>query len=590
MSMASLVLAVPLGDRARLTAEQRSLFAGLAGLMESPERRHAAWMEAAWIDGDRSSLGARVAADPEAGLWLVFKGRIDNRRELLSGGSSPGNDAELALALYKRFGVAAFERILGPYACAVVEQRTRRVVMARDRSAGRWLCFHRRDDVLWIADRPAVLRGVTRNPSLDDETVRRFFQLQEPVPGATFFADVHEAPPGTVLVMDRDGETRETFPPLKVSDGVEDGRGWSDAAWEARFLSHLDAAVGRRMGLDHGPGESPAVLMSGGLDSTAIAALTAGRLEKPLTTVSWIFQATPEADERPYIDSVNRHLSSRPLAVDGDSAVPEPEMLRPSPDGPFEGPYRLLRRRTYERLASSRRVLFTGEMGDELLATGDRWLGSLLRRGRGGEALGEIGSVIRRCRGLRGTGLRGALRQCLRPAPAGKPDTLSPFSTWPCHLEAVEAAGYGLEIRRPFLDAALRAFVHSMPAHLIHRPGRPKRILRRALRNRLPAEVLQRSWSSTLLPLPRRFIQRHGPELWNSLLKTPQSRVFDHVDPAQLESLLRGRALCVERDGPLWVVVWRSLIFELWYRRNIDSMGSAADAPSTRLQVASAVA
>ena len=573
--MASMALAFQLDGCARLGMEQRSIFATVCDrLALRPERRRQSpWMEAAWVERSRSPLGVQVAEHPGAGLWVVFSGRLDNRDRLLAGSrlSSRADDATLVLELYLARGLHAFADLLGPFACVVVELRRRRVVMARDRSAGRWLCFHRQGDLLWIADEPAPLAAAVANPRLDDDTVRRFFELREPAPGATFFAEIQEAPAGTALAMDRAHVVREIYPALPA---VGDRR-WSDDDWELAYAYHLEQAVDRRM-----DGGSTAVLMSGGLDSTAVAAMAAGRSAGPLTTVSWIFESTPEADERPYIDDANRFLGCRALAVPADSAVPPPESLKPSPDGPFEGPYRLLRRATYERLAPGHRVLLTGEMGDEILADDAMWLASLLRQGRAAEAAQEIGRAVLQRRGIRGTGLRRALGAVLHAPELDEeeelPASTAPFTTWPCHLEAIEAERYGIEIRRPYLDAELRAFVAAVPAHLIHRPTSPKRIVRRAMRGRLPQHVLERSWCSTLLPLPRRFIRSYGPDLWHDLFRSPRSCVFDHVDRRRLESLLRGRALCDERDGPLWVVAWRSVVFELWYRHRRHFFGPAA--------------
>ena len=113
----------------------------------------------------------------------------------------------------------------------------------------------------------------------------------------------------------------------------------------------------------------PSVLMSGGLDSTSVAALAASQLGsgQRLHTISWIFDELPQADERTFIQPMIDHHDLDATLIRGDELWPlrDRSSWPSNPNMPFESAYRPLGRAVFGALrAKGHSVLLTGEMGD----------------------------------------------------------------------------------------------------------------------------------------------------------------------------------------------------------------------------------
>ena len=116
--------------------------------------------------------------------------------------------------------------------------------------------------------------------------------------------------------------------------------------------------------------------MSGGLDSTSIAAIGARQLAAAsgnhrMRAVSWVFDELRECDERVFIDAVTAECGLDALQVVGDNDWPlrHPEMMGCNPSTPEQNPYRELKQRAYrEAVAKGSRAVFSGATADAFSA------------------------------------------------------------------------------------------------------------------------------------------------------------------------------------------------------------------------------
>jgi asparagine synthase (glutamine-hydrolysing) len=555
--------------------------------------------------GERQPLAARGPEDGAA-VHLAFDGRLDNRAELLAEldvTPAAPSDAALALAAYRRWGEACFERFLGPFAVLFVDSGRRRVVCGRDPLGDRSLVYHLTPELFLCASEEGALLAHPAVPAdVDEETVARFFALAPARPGRTFFTGVSELPPGHLLSVPFDGgEARlEAWWHWRVG---EPERGVPDAEWAERFGATLRESVRCRL-RSIAP---PAALMSGGLDSTSVAALAARELaaggsEAPLATLSWVFDELPGSDEREFMAPVVEALGADPVWIRGDDAWPlrDRQSWPVALAAPYNGLYRRLRERAY-RAARTRgaSVVLTGECGDQLFFGGADWLRDLLADRRFGAALAGVAREL----ALSGRtdlprfGLRSALARArgrplaARPEPewltpkarelaggaawgrwegvAGVPrpeqraGLLDPRIAASIQVESSLAAAEGIEVRRPYRDRRLVELALALPAHQLYRPGWIKWATREAMRGLLPEPVRLRRRRSSLAPLTRRGLVEREAATVRSLLDAPGARWPEYVRKEWLAELFPVR-LAAGIDGPAALAAWQCISLELW--------------------------
>ena len=543
-------------------------------------------------------IGCRQPVERAGGaLSVLFDGRIDNRRELLQKLGLPGRttDAEVVLNGYVLWGEGLFERLLGPFAIAVHERFGSRTVCARDAMGERSLFYSRTPRVLVIASEETALLShpeVSSDP--DEESVARHFALAAPRGGSTFYAAVRELKPGVVLRFDAQGESERRFwtppeAPLRYRRVEE---------YAEHFGELLESSVACRMR----SAAPAAVLMSGGLDSSSLAAVAARGLAKAepparLPVISWIFDELESCDERPYMDAMVRAHDLRPVRILCDDAWP----LRfgaaswpRDPNTPLNNPYRLLLDRAYRATGEQGgRVLLTGWFGDLLYGGIGEWWADLVRDGRLGEACVELirswrggdsrnrslrplrsalAAWTRRWRPLRRPGLdrhpwlTTAARQRLngrREAPDRAGRLLTGSHQWYAKAEARAAAQFQVDVRHPFWDRRLVEFALAVPRFVLFRPGREKHVLREALADDLPLLVRDRRAQSSLAELFRRGIMEREVGEMEAVLENRAASWRRYVSPDWLWALLHDRTRS-DLDGPESVIAWTCLSWELW--------------------------
>jgi len=528
--------------------------------------------------------------DPSGRFALLFDGRLDNREELGAGAGE--SDAAVALRLLAQ-GWEALDRLFGPWALLLLDLKKREAHLARDPTGERMLCWHATPARILIASEPAVLLMDTHVPrDLDESTLAAFFAVREPEPDATFFRAVKQVPAGFQVTLSARGERRSSFwhPDLTLLRG-------SEADSVERFRELLGTAVRAQLRAT-GPA---AVLMSGGLDSTSVAAHAARRGK--VRAVSWRFRELTGADESAFAQAMMTAAGLEPVWVEGDGCWPLRTIEGIDPSLPFENPYRDLHAAAFSAAAAGgSRALLTGHFSDEMYHGVDAWwLRDALARGdwpaasRGlrdelrwrsrpdvwtpglRRALGVLllGSAWERLRSLRTPDwLTPSAREALqyRPAPPGRhPEQaetlLSPFALMGIAVEMRRARQQGVELRFPFRDRRLIELALRLPADHLARPGWRKRLVWVAADGYLPDAVRLRRQMSNLGPLFARSIGRGGEREHDvrRLLFGPGPQLWRRwVEPALLE-----RFLDTARTGGSGVptlVFWQCLAAELWAR------------------------
>ena len=240
--------------------------------------------------GDRSALLMRLLSSPE--FQMV-------RTTWKDGSSLEGDghvfrsrcDTEVLPHLYERYGDDLAARLRGKFGLAVWDGRRRRAVLARDPVGVKPLYFARREDVVVFASELKSLLGSGFiEPELDYEAIETYLTLGYiPAPRSPLVG-VSKLLPGHALIVDGNGYRVEQYWRYPQPQ-PEHGRSIDE--WSEELLAELDESVRLRLMSDVPLG----VMLSGGLDSSLVAALMAQHLSEPVKTFSVGFRDAGEVNE-----------------------------------------------------------------------------------------------------------------------------------------------------------------------------------------------------------------------------------------------------------------------------------------------------
>lgn len=348
-------------------------------------------------------LRRRVPADgwdrqplerPADGPVLVADVVLDNRSELADRLGMPDRpdlpDAELVLAAYERWGTDCPRRLVGDFAFAVVDRRRGGVFLARDHLGTRPLHVHTQPGRLGFATTALALTGLA-GVGHDLDLHRAVEMLAIALASQrSWVAGVRPLPPATALWADPAGI--RTWRYWQLEPDRRDTERPPEEQVEA-LRAAFDTAVGARLRRTGAVGVS----LSGGLDSTSVAATAAARLDpEPVYTYTsvpppgWAGRShgTTEPDERYLVEDLAAAYGNlRPTYVDvrGTSFFDEYDEVFAAGGTPPRNPCNLTWIFATHRRAAADGVStwLTGSAGNLYFSPDDpRWLVDLLRAGR----------------------------------------------------------------------------------------------------------------------------------------------------------------------------------------------------------------
>ncbi len=367
--------------------------------------------QAVWCDGPTAfghtllstGRGASLDRQPltlDGQTWIVADARVDARRELVTALGSDealgsASDAELILRAYAKWGDACATRLVGDYAFAIWDSRGQRLFCARDHMGVKPLFYVYRGGWLLVSNALSCLRAHPAvSGCLDDLAIADFllFGFSQD-PAATAFRDIRRVPAAHTLSCSAAELRLRRYWTMPIDEPIyyPDDRDYLE-----RFGELLRTAVSDRLRT-----ERVGVLMSGGIDSTALAATAASLLSSP--TVPGPVRAFTCVHES-LIRDADRDYAA--LAADGigipihyyvtdqmpgwphAAAANSPEPLSTVSDWQPE-------RRCYSEMARHSPVAFYGEGPDNALLY--EWrphLAHLWRQRRWGRMLADVGKHL----------------------------------------------------------------------------------------------------------------------------------------------------------------------------------------------------
>jgi asparagine synthase (glutamine-hydrolysing) len=256
------------------------------------------------------STGHQPISNEDGTLWIVFNGEIYNhlalRHRLQSLGHrySTNSDTETIIHAYEEYGRDCVKHLRGMFAFAIWDTKSHRLFVARDRLGIKPLYYRLTEESFLFGSEIKVIlahpgvHGEFNRDGLPEYLAFGYLSGED-----TFYRCIRKLMPGhTLELYDNGGLLIEQYWDLTLG-GESSTRSLRDYVDEYRSL--LERAVGSYMMSDVPLG----VFLSGGLDSSAVAALMTKHRGAPVDTFS-VGYPEQSYSELPYARTVAKHLNS----------------------------------------------------------------------------------------------------------------------------------------------------------------------------------------------------------------------------------------------------------------------------------------
>ena len=562
------------------------------------------------------SLGHQPMTSESGDLWIIYNGEIFNhssiRQQLEAQGHSYQThcDTETILHAYEQYGAASPTHFRGMFAYAIWDRKSRRLFCARDRLGIKpFYYFWNGQEFVFASEIKALLQHPAVSAQLDESLLAEHLAFGYSNSERTLFRGIHKLMPGHTLTLDAKGMlTNDGYwdVPARASDAPDR----SEEDWLAECRQRLEETVRMRLMSDVPLG----MFLSGGIDSSLIAALMKGMVSGPVKSFAVGYQ---EADfsELSYARQVASTIGTEhhevQLGLD-DFFNTLPKMIWHE-DEPITWPSSVALYFVSKLASEQVKVVLTGEGSDELFAGYGRYRFYLLNQRFLGawnllpEALRRVireqvsdarllSASARRKLGHTFVGLGGELESLYLDnfysafsedgrARLGHPQTAHEDYLRYWHAAAgrsqldqllyadqktylVEllmkqdqmSMATSIESRVPFLDHLFVEFAARVPVRWKLHGATGKYLIKRVAEQYLPREIVHRKKMGFPTPL-RRWL--HDPRLQPVLdgMTAPGGFLASVLDIAEVRAILErhrsGKWDCTDR-------LWRLLNLYLW--------------------------
>jgi asparagine synthase (glutamine-hydrolysing) len=569
--------------------------------------------------------GQQPLCNEDQSVWVVFNGEIYNFKELridlLDKGHrfKTASDTEVIVHLYEEYGEAFISKLSGMFSFGLWDGKAKRLILVRDRLGIKPLYYTITPNALLFASEiKAILAEGSINAEVEPTIIDRFLTYYY-VPGnQTLFKGISKLEPGHYAVVENGGVTVKQYWDLSFAS-IRNSGNVKECADELEQL--LKDTVRAYMISDVPVG----VLLSGGVDSTAMLSFAAEETDKQISTFTVGFEGADCVDERPYARLAAERYGTRHYETTVSSAefltfLPKYvfHMEEPVCEPPAIALYYV------SKLAREHvTVLLSGEGGDEVFAGYPNyrnltWL-ERIKRGIGpmarptSKVVSGLGRLAGSGRMTRYAGCLAApldqyyysrtsgpetffnlqksrlytqeFQESLRTSDPRQPSndffdvaaymgTLSKMlyvdtKTWLPDDLLIKAdkitMANSLELRVPLLDHLVVEFGASLSDSLKVNGLTTKYVLKKALERRVPAEIIKRKKAGFPVPYAS-WLKNEHKEVMRSVLLDSKSLGRGYFSKPMIEKLLTDN----EATGEDAKEVFSLATLEVWHRIFID--------------------
>ncbi len=561
--------------------------------------------------------GHQPIHNEDESIWTVLNGEIYNFKNLREDLEKKGHrfytksDTEVIVHLYEDYGTDCVGYLRGMFAFAIWDDRKKELFLVRDRMGQKPLVYTLFNNSLIFA---SEIKSILINPEVEKEVnleaLHHYLTYQYIPAPLTMFSGIKKLPPASTLICSADGEIKiERYWKLNYKNKLE----LSEPEYCERILELLRETVQLRLISDVPLG----AFLSGGIDSSAIVGIMSQLMNKPVKTFSIGFEEE-DFSEINYARTVAEYFKT-----DHHEFIVKPKAIEILPkliwhyNEPFADSSALA---TYYLARETRKhvtVALNGDGGDENFAGYDRYRANILASyfDRIPQPLKRVAVgvaekfPVRKAkkffqainepperRNIRWQCVFGNERKDKLYSEEMK-ERLSYLDTYDYMINVFREAkaddfldkilytdintylpedllvkmdiatmANSLETRSPFLDHELIEFVARIPSNLKLKGLTSKYILKKALKDLLPKEILKRGKMGFGIPIGKWF-RKELRNYLKEILLDAKSLKREYFKKGRIEELLTehtsGR---VDHGYRLWAL----LNLELWHQTFMD--------------------
>jgi asparagine synthase (glutamine-hydrolysing) len=551
---------------------------------------------------DTSAAGHQPLLSAEGRHVITYNGEFYGYRALRAELEAEGvrftslSDTEVLLAALARRGLGLLDRLDAMFAFGLWDRETRRLTLARDLFGEKPLYYLDRPDLFAFASELhalAVLPGF--DAGVTHAAVANYLCWQYVPAPATIYRAARKLPPGSTLTLGPSGEpVVERYFAFRPAGAIRGTRPLDELAEELEAI--LAATIERRLISDVPLG----AFLSGGVDSTVIAALAAKKLGRPLDTFSIGFAGHADSEHHQARETA-RHLGTdhyeQVLAPDTVELGRRIGRVLDEPNGDTSClPTWLLAGFARERVT----VALSGDGGDELFGGYNRYFDTLAEAAAPRPGWTPGGAYLSDRILL---GPDDVLAQLFGAVPPGLARDLAAERAflddpdWPLlhRMRELDARHYmpgavlpkvdrmsmqhSLEVRAPLLGIDVAAFAAGLAVEDCWQPGMGKKVLKRVAERYVPREWLDRPKRGFGLPMDGWGKDALLP-ITSALLLEAGGRVQHWIARPALQRFLAEQ----ERSFSPYRV-WALFVLEIWLRHHpsVPADEPALAVPRTRV-------
>ncbi|MBD3218112.1 MAG: asparagine synthase (glutamine-hydrolyzing) [candidate division Zixibacteria bacterium] len=568
--------------------------------------------------------GHQPMANGDDSIWIVYNGEIYNHLEIRKTLEGKGYnyrtkcDTESIIHAYEEYGEDCVHHLRGMFAFAIYDQNKDRLFIVRDRLGIKPLYYYDCKDYITFGSEIKSILAYDELPrELNREALAEQMALKYTLDDQTLFKGVKKLLPGHTLTLENGNiRTRQYWD----IDYQHQESGKSEDWYVERFIELFDESVKMRLMADVPLG----MFLSGGIDSSAIAARMSRMVDQPIKTFSVAFK------ERAFNELEYSRLSAQQCGADRHEITMTPDQfLSELPhmiyqeDEPIAHPSSVALYFVAKLARDHVKVVLTGEGSDELLAGYERYYQTLynLKAGKimGLPILGSVRKYLFRPiidflpdkfpyknkairtsvylnsdidtifldnystfsrqmqESLYGEGVlngfnfdkmyhhyHGIFHNCNSDQLLNKM-LYADIKTYLLELLMKQdqmSMAASIESRVPFLDHKLVEFTASLPISMKLKGFDTKRILRMAMKDKIPSAILSRSKKGFPVPIEKWF--RHDyKDLVTDILFDERTRKRGIFNQRTVQHIVKKHQ---NGDKNYSDQIWTMINFELWQR------------------------
>lgn len=255
------------------------------------------------------ATGHQPLSNEDGTVWIVFNGEIYNHASLRPGLEAKGHryrthsDTETIVHLYEEYGTECVNHLRGMFAFAIWDARRQKLFIARDRLGIKPLYYRLTpDEIVWGSEIKVVRAYPGARDDFDRTVLPEYLAFGYLSGETTFYRGIRKLRPGHWMEVDAGGAVNiQEYWDLPVTSSAPE----SIDTYIRNYREKLEYAVESHLMSDVPLG----VFLSGGVDSSAVAALMTKIRRAPVETFS-VGYSEDEYSELPYARIVAKHLGS----------------------------------------------------------------------------------------------------------------------------------------------------------------------------------------------------------------------------------------------------------------------------------------